>query len=115
MKFYRGNPQFLHKTRKRLRWIIWPMPVVLFAYLFVAGEGGYYQLRHRDRQIEAFRVDIESTLMENERLRLEVQFLKKDLDTIERIAREQYGMVNPNETVYMVYPHRPDPQQEANP
>ena len=115
MKLYRGNPQFLHKTRKRLRWIIWSMPVVLFAYLFVAGEGGYYQLRHRDRQIEAFRVDIESTLMENERLRLEVQLLKKDLDTIERIAREQYGMVKPNETIYMVYPHRHDPQQEANP
>jgi cell division protein FtsB len=115
MKFYRGNPQFLHRTRKRLRWVFWSLPVVLFTYLFVAGEGGYYQLSHRDRQIEAFRLDIEATVHENERLRSEVQLLKKDLVTIERIAREQYGMVKPNETVYMVYPHHPGQRREANP
>jgi cell division protein FtsB len=113
MKFYRGNPQILLKTRRRLKWVIWSMPVVLFAYLFVAGEGGYYQLRHRDRQIRAFRAEIQSTLAENERLRRDVRLLKEDLPTIERIAREQYGMVKPNETVYMVYPSRPQTPAEV--
>ena len=43
-----------------------------------------------------------------EALAEEARLLKDDLKTIERIARERYGMVKENESVYMLYPHPPE-------
>ncbi len=103
--FYRGNRQILPIQRRRMRRFLLTMPVVLSAYLFVAGESGFYQLWHRDRQIETLRREIQTLEETNHRLQKDVALLKDDLGTIERIARERYGMVTPNESVYMVYPH----------
>lgn len=89
------------------------MPAVLFAYLFVAGESGYLQVRHRAGQIAALHAEMEAIREENRRLAEEAALLESDLKTIERIARERYGMVKKNESVYMVYPHPPGGQTEG--
>ena len=63
----------------------------------------------------AVQLEIESIAEENTRLQQEAELLEKDLGTIERIARERYGMVRPNESVYMVYPSRPSNTAEDGP
>jgi cell division protein FtsB len=52
--------------------------------------------------------EYEQVTQENERLRDQIQQLEKQLDeplsddTVERIAREEYGMKRPGETVFRV-------------
>jgi cell division protein FtsB len=45
----------------------------------------------------------------------EIAALESDLETIERVARERYGMVKEKETVYMVYSHSPKAARERGP
>lgn len=115
MRFYRGSPEFLTTPRRRAHHILIVLPVALFLYLFAAGDNGVYHIWQRHRQIAAVRLEIESKAEENARLQEEVELLEKDLRTIERIARERYGMVRPNESVYMVYPSRPPNTAEDGP
>ena len=109
MRFYRVKRDFLNAPRRRMYRFLWMLPALWFVYLFFAGDSGYPRILERSRQIEAMRGEIETLKAGNRRLVAEVEMLKNDLATIERIARERYGMVKENETVYMVYPGTPDP------
>ena len=109
MKFYRGKREFLYAPRRRMYRFLWALPALWFVYLFFAGDSGYMQIRERSRKIEAMYGEIETVRAENRRLETEVEMLKIDLEIIERIARERYGMVKENETVYMVYPGASSP------
>ena len=54
--------------------------------------------------------ELEATTEENARLRTEIERLRSQLDRplsdslVERIAREEYGMKRPGETIYRVEP-----------
>jgi cell division protein FtsB len=107
MRFYRGDSPFETATRKGMRRLLLALPVLLTAYLFLAGESGLFRVWDRAGQIAEVRAQIGALKVENARMVGEVDLLKNDLKTIERIARERYGMVKPNESVYMVYPEPP--------
>jgi len=112
---YRGGNLILPTPRRRFQGLVLAIPFALCAYLFLAGESGIYQIRHRDHQIEELQLEIVSIKEENTRLEMETALLQDDLIAIERIARERYGMVMPNESIYMVYPHPPDETPESSP
>jgi len=82
---------------------------LLFLYVYVAGDYGLYQLYGRWRAVERLEVEIR-TLEEERAVLQERQVLLEagDLEVIERIARERYGMVRPGESIYRV-------QQTAGP
>jgi cell division protein FtsB len=107
MRFYRGDSRFETVTRKRMRRFLLALPILLTAYLFLAGDSGIFRVWDRAGQIAEVRGQISALRVENERMVGEVDLLKNDLKTIERIARERFGMVKPNESVYMVYPGPP--------
>ncbi|MDE2998827.1 MAG: septum formation initiator family protein [Gemmatimonadota bacterium] len=109
MRFYRVKRDFLNAPRRRMYRFLWVLPALWFVYLFLAGDSGYLRIRERSMQIEAMRRENETERTQNLQLEAEVELLKNDLAIIEKIAREQYGMVKENETVYMVYPATPDP------
>ena len=121
MRFYRGNYQFPSEPRKpfpseprkKTRGLLLAVPVVISVYLILAGDSGLYQIWHRGGQINALHEEIEVLVKKNVRLQKEVGLLKDDLKTIERIARERYGMIKANESVYMVYPHPPGDSMEG--
>ena len=115
MRFYRGDPETSSLPRRRMRGFLLAMTALLSAYLLIAGDCGLYQVWHRDRQIAALRGEIEGIKENNTRLQQEVSLLEDDLETIERIARERYGMVKAEESVYMVYPHSPEAGKKAVP
>ena len=111
MRFYRGDSPFETAARKGRRFLL-ALPVLLTAYLFLGGESGLFRVWDRAGQIAEVRAQIGALKVENARMVGEVDLLKNDLKTIERIARERYGMVKPNESVYMVYP---EPLEEKLP
>ncbi|MDP6041748.1 MAG: septum formation initiator family protein [Candidatus Latescibacteria bacterium] len=106
--FYRGqNPALPGSGHRRLKQFLVVAPVVLSIYLFSAGDSGFYQLMVREEQIVMLEQEIGVIRAKNALLERETALLEDDLAEIERIARERYGMVQPNESVYMVYPSPP--------
>jgi len=75
--------------------------LVLAALLWVAVL--YFPLMHQNeamrQQIIQLDQQIEHEEIVNRELRLEIDALKSDPKTVERLAREQLGLAKPNETV----------------
>jgi cell division protein FtsB len=80
---------------------------VLAAALYYAGWGGEYSLwdllrLKRDRA--AAEQELVKTRRETDSLRAEARKLENDPATIERVARERFGMIRPGETLYRFVP-----------
>lgn len=67
------------------------------AYLLVPSYGEYLNTRHGLAEIQGRVLDGQSR---NEQLRAEIHQLRTDTRAVERIAREKFGWVLPNETIY---------------
>ena len=113
--FYRGqstvlpenSPMLPGSARRRLNKFLIFATVVLSLYLFFVGDSGIFQLLMREQQIAELKGEIATIRQQNAMLEREAKLLENNLNEIERIAREHYGMVYPNESIYMVYPNPP--------
>ena len=83
------------------------LPFVVTGYLLSSGDSGVRKLWDQTRRIKILEEDIHQLTKKNAALVEEVKLLTNDRKTIERIARERYGMVKDNESVFMVYPTSP--------
>ncbi len=89
--------------------------VVIVGGLYFALMGGWFstldwwtvrrQLREERAAIERLRHEIDS-------LRAWSELVREDSATIERVARETYGMMRDGEILYRVEPERDDSNQE---
>lgn len=91
--------------------------VVLIAALAVtlAGIFPFRQILAQNRQVESTQAKLAALQAENAALEAQIEALNTDVE-LERIAREQHGMVRPGETGYTVHsppgselPVPPDP------
>jgi cell division protein FtsB len=77
---------------------------VLQANLWI-GQGSIAELVALEREIDA-RTEANAELRErNRRLEVEVAELKRGLDSVEEMAREELGLVRADETFYVVVGH----------
>ena len=85
-----------------IRWkFVLFLPVLGFlVYVFVGGEGGFYQLWQRWRDLETAEAHVARLQAENDSLRQVLHQLENDLKYVEKVAREEYGMVMPGEQLY---------------
>ena len=72
------------------------------AYLLVAGDSGVWRLSQRRAELERETARVDSLKAETDSLRLVLERLDGDLEFIEKVAREEYGMVKPGERLYRV-------------
>jgi cell division protein FtsB len=74
------------------------------------GAHGFLATRRTQKQIEQLRGEIERVSKENTNLANEVQSLKTDPKTIERIAREEMGLARPGEMIFKLpaAPEKPE-------
>ncbi len=87
------------RTRKRriIRWVI----LLLCAYLFVAGNRGLLHLIRMKSEAASLRKEIDKQEAENNRSgALKKDLLKQDNKAVERIAREELGLVKKGEVVF---------------
>ena len=79
------------------------LPALIGLSLYFALFGGEYSF-FEVRRVRSERVELESRLAELERandsLRTWAEALEADSATIERLARERYGMIRPGEVLY---------------
>ena len=90
------NSPFREKAKKIIRVAV----ILAIAYFFLAGNRGLIRLA--EMKAEKYRLEKELGQMEEENRRsiAEIQALKQDLKAIERIAREDLGLVIKGETVF---------------
>ena len=96
--------------RKHARQIL---GIVLFAMLVhdVFGTHGFIAMRRTQKEIEQIREQIGKVNDENKALAEEVNSLKTDPKSIERIAREEMGLARPGEMIFKL----PDPAKSGDP
>lgn len=90
------------KATRRKRWG-WVLAVLLLGALALTLSGifPFRQLVAQQRQIERAGEQLHALTSENDRLEVEIAALQTD-DEVERIARDQYGLVRPGEVGYVV-------------
>ena len=106
--FYRAAPrkrhmkktlQRLFRNRKRVIMVIGAL--VLCTYLLLDNKGVVkrVQLEIRQREMTA---KVEAARKETKQLQAQLKALQGDKKTIEKLAREKYGMAREGETIYKV-------------
>lgn len=91
-------------TGFRFRWWWALVLLVLFAFAFV-GDKGVLRLIKTYNQRSDLQQQVDKLAAENLRLKKEIEGLQTDYRTIERIARQELGMVRKDEVVYQ-FPNR---------
>ncbi len=77
---------------------------VLITLIFVAGDVGLWKLWTAQKQMKTLQGKIVGLEQENAFLSAEIELLKDDSFTIEKIAREKYGYLRPGDRVYRILP-----------
>jgi cell division protein FtsB len=75
------------------------LALLLFVGLGVYGWQGVVRLRHMRQQLETLERDNVTLRQQAERLTQTIDRLRNDPAYLERIAREEQGMVRPGETI----------------
>ncbi len=89
---------------RRIKRFLFLLLLAFVLYIFVGGDNGFYQIWHLKRWIETLEKEISA--LEEQRMLLEREryLLETDMDTIEKQARERYGMIKKGETVFEIQP-----------
>ena len=76
--------------------------VLFLVYIFLFGDYGAYRIWEQKREIEQLEKTIEVLRLKQERLKREIDLLQNDPEYVEKIAREEYGMVRKGEIIYRI-------------
>ncbi len=94
------------KGENKSRYLYW-LAASLSVFLLgtaVFGRDGLLAVIVNQRRSENIRADISALREGNRLLRKQIRSLQNDLTSVERIAREDLGLVKPEETVYEFIP-----------
>jgi cell division protein FtsB len=101
-------PRFLRRHaervahRRRMHRLLTGMAVAVLAWGFVLADGGLVSIVSRRARIRQLTHHVEALEQRHVWLQEEIGRRQKDRATIERIAREQYGLIYPGETIYRI-------------
>jgi cell division protein FtsB len=81
---------------------------LLLSLLAIAGERGFFEVYQFSRHLQHVESRIQALEVENERLRMQVTGLRSDPYQIEKLAREDLGLVRPDEIIFEIVDGRLD-------
>ena len=87
--------------------------LVLLQFKLWLGEGGFREVARLETRVENQRQQNEDLLQRNAELHAEVEDLRERLDAVEERARNELGLIKPEEQFYQVVPPPPGGQQTA--
>lgn len=80
---------------------------VLLQFKLWLGEGGFREVTRLELRVESQQQKNEELLQRNARLQAEVEDLRERLDAVEERARNELGLIKPDEEFYQVIPPPP--------
>lgn len=98
-----STPLARRSPRSR-RWlaVVALVGVVAWAWVTVAGDGGWLELHRQRRRLGELEADVARLNAENDSLRRVLWRLQNDTAYVEKVAREEYGMVREGERLYRI-------------
>ena len=81
---------------------------LLLSLLAMAGDRGFFEVYQFHRHLQHIENRIQALEVENERLRTQVTGLRSDPYQIEKLAREDLGLVRPDEIIFEIVDGRPE-------
>jgi len=88
--------------------------LVLLQFKLWLGEGGFREVARLEARVGDQRQQNENLLQRNAELQAEVEDLRERLDAVEERARNELGLIKPDEQFYQVVPPPPESQQNDN-
>jgi len=82
--------------------------LVLLQFKLWLGEGGFREVARLETRVEAQRQQNNDLLQRNAELQAEVEDLRERLDAVEERARNELGLIKPEEKFYQVVPPPPE-------
>ena len=82
--------------------------LILLQFKLWLGEGGYTEVTRLETRVEAQQQRNDELLQRNAELQAEVEDLRDRLDAVEERARNELGLIKPDEKFYQVVPPPPD-------
>ena len=80
--------------------------LLLMVLMMVTGEDGFYRLTGRRRELAQLQAQVTVLAAENDSLKQVLWRLENDLEYVEKVAREEYGMSRQGERVYRLAPRQ---------
>jgi cell division protein FtsB len=84
-------------------------------YALFGGEYSIFEVRSARAAVDVERAELVSVTQRIDSLRAWADSLENDLPTIERVARERFGMIRDGETLYRFVPADSVPDGERDP
>ena len=81
--------------------------LVMLQFKLWLGEGGVREVTRLENRVETQQLRNDELLQRNERLQAEVEDLRDRLDAVEERARNELGLIKPEEEFYQVVPPPP--------
>ena len=88
--------------------------LILLQFKLWLGEGGFTEVARLEARVEGQRQQNDDLLQRNAELQAEVDDLRERLDAVEERARNELGLIKPEEQFYQVVPPPPDDERTAN-
>ncbi len=73
-----------------------------WAYVFLVGEGGWLDLRRERAQLAIVESEVARLQTQNDSLRTVLERMETDPGFLEKVAREELGMIKPGEHLYRI-------------
>ena len=80
--------------------------LIIFAFLYLPGLSRYQELRNEEDRLSKELGELENQIKS---LQKEKELLQKDQVYLEKVIREELGVVRPGEIVYRVVPEKKEP------
>lgn len=91
-------------TGRLWRWVAFGLGPVLALALLFWGEKSVLRIWALHQETQHTRQQVEALTVKNQRLRSQIETLRRDPRAVERIAREELGLVRADEIVYRFVP-----------
>jgi len=88
--------------------------LIMLQFKLWLGEGGFREVARLEARVGAQREQNEMLLQRNAELQAEVEDLRERLDAVEERARNELGLIKPDEQFYQVVPPPPGQQRTVN-
>lgn len=97
-----ASPAPVRRTRRRVIETIVIVGGCVLLLDALVGERGLVVLMRAAQDNKAFEQRLQSLQAENARLRVQIQLLRDDRETIEDVARQKLGLIKPGEKLFTI-------------
>jgi cell division protein FtsB len=99
-----AKPRAIATRKRRWKYLLYATVPLFVGYFFIGGKDGLRQVQQQRLELAAAEERLAQQKVQRDSLALVLHRLQTDLDYIEKIAREQLGMVKKDEYLYYVRP-----------